>query len=87
MGGKQQRMVFVSEERNSEVLLMRMGCRMLLVVLDTCRAYHKKYLQASGIVYIEMYSFLTVYELIQRHLKMCCPLLVWLILVVRLVQR
>lgn len=85
MGGKQQRMVFVSEERNSEVLLMRMGCRMLLVVLDTCRADHKKYLQE--LFTLRCIVFLTVYQLIQRYLKMCCPLSVWLILVARLAQR
>lgn len=44
VAGKQQRMVFVAEERNSEVLLMKMGWWMLLVVLGTCTAAHKKYM-------------------------------------------
>lgn len=42
--GKQQRMVFVAEERNSEALLMKMEWWMLLLVLGTCTAAHKKYM-------------------------------------------
>lgn len=56
MVGKQQRMVVVAEGKSSALLLMTMGCRMLLVVLDTCTADHNKYV-INYVQYIGMYSF------------------------------